>query len=86
MQLPWRNKSNHNILRVFTYSRSYVLFNLLSEQDVCVREREKAIQTQIPIFHNEACVLELAQWVPKIAQQKGLSLSPSIIHKMRHFT
>lgn len=56
MQLPWRNKS---ILRVFIYSRSYMLFNPLSKQDE--REREKAIQTQIPIFHNETHVFELAQ-------------------------
>jgi len=59
MQLPWRNKNNQNILRVFIYSRSYMLFNPLSTQDVC--EREKAIQTRIPIFHNETRVLELAQ-------------------------
>ena len=84
MQLPWRNKNNQNILRVFIYSRSYMLFNPLSTQDVC--EREKAIQTRIPIFHNETRVLELAQWLPKIAQQKGLSLSTSIIHMMRHLT
>ena len=59
MQLPWRNKNNQNILRVFIYSRSYMLFNPLSTQDVC--EREKAIQTRIPIFHYETRVLELAQ-------------------------
>lgn len=58
MQLPCRNKSNHNILRVFIYSRRYVLLNPLSKQDA--RETEKAIQTLIPVFHNETCVLELA--------------------------
>lgn len=84
MQLPWRNKNNHNILRVFIYSSSYVLFNPLSKQDA--REREKAIQTQIPIFHNETCELELTRRVPKVAQQKGLSLSTSIIHMMHHLT
>lgn len=39
LQLPWRNKSNHSILKVFIYSRSYMCFNLLSKQDE--REREK---------------------------------------------
>lgn len=38
IQLPWRKKSNCNISRVFIYSRSYVLFNPLSKQDVCERE------------------------------------------------
>lgn len=54
MQLPWRNKSNHSIFRVLIYSRSYMLFNPLSKQDK--RETEKAIQTRIPVFHNETRV------------------------------